>query len=91
MFSVKGAEAGALVAALLVAKASLLGMAFSPVSLVAASLLVVAGASFGAMNFTGTSTYTSLHGVEKEMAAAMPWQIAGVALAVVLWIAGGWF
>jgi hypothetical protein len=90
MFSLKGAFAGLLVAAVLLAKSSLLGMVFSPVSLVAACLLIVAGASFGAMNYTGTSTYTSLHGVEKEMAAAMPWQIAGVVLATALWIAGGW-
>jgi hypothetical protein len=91
MFSVKGAIGGLLVAAALLAKSSFLGIAFTPVSLAAACLLILAGGSFGAMNFTGTSTYTSLHGVEKEMAAAMPWQIAGVALASVLWIAGGWF
>jgi acetyl-CoA decarbonylase/synthase complex subunit gamma len=43
------------------------------------------------MNFTGTSTYTSLHGVEKEMRLAMPLQIAGVAIAALLWLGGGWF
>jgi hypothetical protein len=75
----------------LLAKSSLLGTGLSPVSLAAACLLIVAGGSFGAMNYTGTSTFTSLHGVEKEMSAAIPWQIAGVALAAVLWIAGGWF
>ena len=91
MFSVKGALAGVLVAAALLAKSSLLGIGFSPASLAGACLLIVAGSSFGAMNYTGTSTFTSLHGVEKEMAAAMPWQIAGAALAAVLWIAGGWF
>jgi hypothetical protein len=91
MFSVKGALAGILVAALLLASSPLLGMGLSPASLAAACLLIVAGGSFGAMNYTGTSTFTSLHGVEKEMAAAMPWQIAGAALAAVLWIAGGWF
>jgi acetyl-CoA decarbonylase/synthase complex subunit gamma len=91
MFSAKGAAAGALVSAVLLVIASLLGSAFSPVSLAAACLLIVAGGSFGAMNYTGTSTYTSLHGVEKEMAAAMPWQIAGAVIAAALWIAGGWF
>jgi acetyl-CoA decarbonylase/synthase complex subunit gamma len=90
MFSVKGAFAGALVSAVLLAKYALFGMTASPASLAAAVVLVVAGSSFGAMNFTGTSTYTSLHGVEKEMAAAMPWQVAGAALAAALWIAGGW-
>jgi acetyl-CoA decarbonylase/synthase complex subunit gamma len=91
MFSVKGALSGVLVSAALLAKSSLLGTTFSPVSLAAACLLIIAGGSFGAMNYTGTSTYTSLHGVEKEMATAMPWQISGAALAAVLWIAGGWF
>lgn len=91
MFSAKGALAGVLVAAALLAKSSLLGIGLSPVSLAAACLLIVAGGSFGAMNYTGTSTFTSLHGVEREMSAAMPWQIAGAALAAVLWIAGGWF
>jgi hypothetical protein len=91
MFSVKGAVAGAVVAAVLVAKLALFGMASSTVGVAAASLFVIAGSSFAAMNFTGTSTFTSLHGVEKEMSAAMPWQIAGAALAAVLWIAGGWF
>jgi hypothetical protein len=90
MFSVKGALAGALVAAALVATSSLLGVGFSPLSLAAACLLIAAGGSFGAMNYTGTSTFTSLHGVEREMAVAMPWQIAGAGLAAVLWIAGGW-
>lgn len=91
MFSVKGAVAGVLVAAALIAKASLFGFAASPVALAGAALLIIAGGSFGAMNYTGTSTFTSLHGVEKEMAAAMPWQIAGVVAATALWIAGGWF
>ncbi len=91
MFSVKGAFAGVLVAAVLLAKSSWLGTALTPVSLAAALALMVAGGSFGAMNYTGTSTFTSLHGVEKEMASAMPWQIVGAALAAVLWIAGGWF
>jgi len=51
----------------------------------------VIGSSFGAMNFTGTSTFTSLHGVEKEMRLVMPWQAIGAVLAVGLWIAGGWY
>jgi hypothetical protein len=95
MFSVKGALVGALVGAVLLAKGWLLGagvgFGYSHASLAAAVLFITAGSSFAAMNFTGTSTYTSLHGVEKEMAAAMPWQVAGAALATVLWIAGGWF
>jgi acetyl-CoA decarbonylase/synthase complex subunit gamma len=90
MFSLKGALVGALVGALLLAKASIFGFDHSAASLAATLAFVTAGSSFAAMNFTGTSTYTSLHGVEKEMAAAMPWQVAGAVLASVLWIAGGW-
>lgn len=91
MFSTKGAIVGAVAAAALFAKAALSGVASSPVTLAAAALFVIAGSSFGAMNFTGTSTYTSLHGVEKEMRLVMPWQALGAAVASVLWIAGGWY
>ena len=88
MFAVKGAIVG-LVAALLI------DLAFwsvgAPLSLAAAGTLAVVGSSFAAMNFTGTSTFTSLHGVEKEMRLVMPWQALGAVLAVGLWIAGGWY
>jgi hypothetical protein len=40
-----------------------------------------------AMNFTGSSTYTSLSGVKKEMKIAVPIQIASVAIAAILLIA----
>lgn len=87
LFAVKGAIAG-------LAGAALVDLAFwgahAPLSLAAAGVLAVAGASFAAMNFTGTSTFTSLHGVEREMRLVMPWQAVGAVLAVGLWIAGGW-
>lgn len=38
--------------------------------------LCLALASFAAMNFTGSSTYTSLSGVEREMRVAVPVQLA---------------
>jgi hypothetical protein len=38
------------------------------------------------MNFTGTSTFTSLSGVQKEMKTAIPAQITISALGVILWI-----
>jgi hypothetical protein len=44
--------------------------------------------SFGAMNFTGSSTYTSLSGVQKEMKIAVPLQIASGVIAVILFTAG---
>jgi len=87
MFAVKGAFVG-LAASLLIDLA--FWTAGAPFSLAAAGVVAVAGASFAAMNFTGTSTFTSLHGVEKEMRLVMPWQALGAVLAVGLWIAGGW-
>ena len=43
--------------------------------------------SYLAMNFTGSTPYTSLSGVEKEMRRGLPLQIGGAALALVLWVA----
>lgn len=48
-------------------------------------LAVLATASYSAMNYTGTSTYTSLSGVQKEMRQAVPWQFAGLVGSLVLW------
>ena len=44
--------------------------------------------SFVAMNFTGSSTYTSLSGVKKEMKIAVPLQIASGVITVLLFVAG---
>jgi acetyl-CoA decarbonylase/synthase complex subunit gamma len=57
-------------------------------SLSAWFLIFPAVASFIAMNFTGSSTYTSLSGVLKEMRVAVPLQIAGAATGIGLWITG---
>jgi hypothetical protein len=43
-------------------------------------------ASFVMMNFTGSSTYTSLSGVKKEMKVAIPFQIAFAASGLILFI-----
>jgi hypothetical protein len=43
--------------------------------------------SFGTMNFTGASTYTSLSGVKKEMRVAVPLQLVAIVIGVGLWIA----
>jgi hypothetical protein len=87
MFSAKGALVGA-------AGAVLLALAPHPGSswadLVAAALFITAGSSFVTMNFTGTSTFTSLSGVQVEMRRALPLQMAAAAAAALLWLAGGW-
>ena len=48
-------------------------------------LVIPAVCSFCLMNFTGASTFTSLSGVKREMRIAVPLQIAGMALGLVLW------
>lgn len=78
-FSAKGAVAGAIVLAPLIAW---LFSSVEPTAWVWASAagLLAAGmalASFLTMNFTGSSTYTSPSGVEREMRFAIPLQIAG--------------
>jgi hypothetical protein len=51
-------------------------------------VLIPVTTSFAAMAFTGSTTYTSLSGVRREMRIAVPIQaIAGV-LGVVAWLAG---
>jgi hypothetical protein len=49
-------------------------------------LITGAISSFLAMNFTGSSTFTSLSGVKKEMKLALPFQIAAAALGLTAWI-----
>jgi acetyl-CoA decarbonylase/synthase complex subunit gamma len=50
-------------------------------------LLYPAMASFIVMNFTGSTTFTSLSGVKREMRLALPLQIASAIIGAVLWIA----
>lgn len=42
--------------------------------------------AFLAMNFTGSSTFTSLSGVQKEMKIALPAQIGAASLGIIGWI-----
>ncbi len=49
-------------------------------------LIIGSISSFMAMNFTGTSTFTSLSGVQKEMKLSLPLQIACAALGLIGWI-----
>ncbi|MDP8207776.1 MAG: mercury methylation corrinoid protein HgcA [Candidatus Electryonea clarkiae] len=50
------------------------------------TLMIAAISSFMGMNFTGSSTYTSLSGVRKEMRVAVPLQIIAAAFGLILWI-----
>jgi len=48
-------------------------------------LMMTALSAFLGMNFTGSSTYTSLSGVRKEMRIAVPLQIGAAAVGLILW------
>jgi len=85
-FACKGAAAGAVVA--------LGGLFFlhSRLDFWTGSALLLAlpaVASWCAMNFTGSTTFTSPSGVEKEMRRAIPLQGVAVLLAGALWVYGG--
>lgn len=49
-------------------------------------LLIPAISAYMAMNFTGSSTFTSLSGVKKEMRWAVPLEIAAAAAGTVFWV-----
>jgi len=52
-------------------------------------LACLAVASYGAMNFTGSTPYTSPSGVEKEMRRVLPLQAGAGLASVILWIVAG--
>jgi hypothetical protein len=53
--------------------------------------LIPALAAYLAMNFTGSSTYTSLSGVKKEMRWAVPVEIGAAVIGLVLWVGARFF
>ena len=88
-FAVKGAWTAATVGlGLLVATTYLLKGALPLFELAGLALLSVSISSFLAMNFTGSSTYTSLSGVEKEMKVAVPLQAGAFVVGLVTWGVG---
>jgi hypothetical protein len=84
-FSLKGFYAGVLVFLIL------LLTEFSDrniIEILSWFLIITAISSFLAMNFTGSSTYTSLSGVKKEMKTAIPFQIGFASIGLILQIVG---
>ena len=83
--SAKGATVGAALAAgsVLVLRPRLSGAA--AVGVLAG---VPAATSYVAMNFTGSTPYTSPSGVQREMRRALPFQVAGAAVAVMAGLLG---
>jgi len=82
-FSLKGVLIGWLMAILLL-YFNLLGT--SIIEIISWFLMIGGISSFMAMNFTGTSTFTSLSGVQKEMKISLPVQICGTALGFIGWM-----
>lgn len=86
-FSAKGAGAGLLAFAATALLATAAGKSWTPMEASIWIIMTVALSSFLGMNFTGSSTYTSLSGVRKEMRRAVPIQLAGFVVGIALWIA----
>jgi len=85
-FALKGMVVGlVVVAALIVARGADLAHWPARLEMLAWAFLIPSFAAYLAMNFTGASTYTSLSGVKKEMRWAVPIQIAGACVGLVLW------
>jgi CO dehydrogenase/acetyl-CoA synthase delta subunit len=84
-FSIKGFFAGAFVFAIL----SLLKLTGTNIfEIISWFLIITTISSFLAMNFTGSSTYTSLSGVKKEMKFSVPFQIGFAVVGIILQIVG---
>jgi len=88
-FAVKGAVLGlAIYAALMLIGGSAAGSSPLWWHVAAWALIIPVITSFTVMNFTGTSNFTSLSGVLREMHFAIPAQIAGAVIGFGLWAAG---
>lgn len=61
----------------------------SPAEMAGWGLILIAIISFMALNFTGTSTYTSMSGVKKEMKIAMPLQLLALICGMIFIVSGG--
>jgi hypothetical protein len=84
-FSLKGFLSGALLFIILL----LLRLAGAdPIEILSWFFLITAISSFLAMNFTGTTTYTSLSGVKKEMKISVPIQVGFAIIGIILQIIG---
>ncbi len=85
--AIKGAVVGAVGAVLL---NKFLKISFFSTLGIASFCLVTACSSFLAMNFTGATTYTSLSGVKKEMAFAVPAQVLSLIVGLGFLISRYW-
>ena len=87
-FSLKGTITGLIVGLIFIA---LLRVNFQEWEWIAILLCIVSVSSYLAMNFTGSTPFTSPSGVEKEMRKAIPVQAGSVLIAAVLWVGSAFF
>jgi len=81
-FWLKGAVTGGLTALLL-----FVGLPpTSSIEMLALFLWISGCSAFLAMNFTGSTPFTSLSGVAKEMRHGLAFQISSVVLALLFWV-----
>jgi len=80
-FALKGLLMGVIISGLIFLDHSLFNNVFTSISGI---LLLSSFSSFLAMNFTGSSTFTSLVGVKKEMRIAVPVQIVLASLGIII-------
>jgi hypothetical protein len=85
LFSLKGFYTGAIVFLILLSLNLTGGNVFEILSWF---LIITAISSFVAMNFTGSSTFTSLSGVKKEMKISLPLQIGFAVIGIILSVVG---
>lgn len=86
-FSVKGFLLGLVTAAILGSlRFHMAGSLPGMLEILSWFFLVPALSSYLGMNFTGASTYTSLSGVKREMQWAVPLEIIGGIVGLVLWL-----
>jgi len=83
-FAVKGAIIGVLISAGIV---TLFRSDLQILGALALMLLTTSVSSYLAMNFTGSTPFTSPSGVEKEMRRAIPLQATALLLVVIAWVA----
>jgi hypothetical protein len=83
-FAAKGLVTGWFVAILLLFAGTL---GITMIEKVSWFLMIGGLSSFMAMNFTGSSTFTSLSGVQKEIKTALPVQIVMAGLGLIAWLA----
>lgn len=88
MFAVKGAVLGVAVA---LAGIFLFGHRLGTLNSVALFFSLPAVAAWCAMNFTGSTTFTSPSGVEREMRRTIPFQVAALLAGGVVWISAAFF